>query len=126
MCHSYYEIAYTAAKAANERFGFRKGHTSLIKELEYSSELDFSPAIITAFLQTRIAKLPTDEDVVEPSGGWQNAKATSKEFLLGARSLVLCLIKVAQAMDPLISVFLPSSPEYAIPYACLKSLFVVS
>jgi hypothetical protein len=127
-CNSYYKIAYDAAKAANERLGLRKGHSSLIKELLYSPELDFSPEIITAFLQTRIAKLTKDEVVAEPSGlSWiKKAKAKSKKVISGARSLVLGLIRVAKAMDPLISVLLPSSPEYAIPYGCLKVLFVVS
>jgi hypothetical protein len=126
MCSSYYEIAYTAAKDANKRLGFRKGHQSLIKELEFSSEEDFRPAIITEFLTKSIEKLPKDEVVADPKGLKQKAKALPQKISSGARSLVLGLIKVAQAMDPLISVFLPSSPEYAIPYACLKVIFVVS
>jgi hypothetical protein len=126
ICHSYYEIAYTAAVAANERFGIRKGHKALIKELENSSELDFSPKIITEFLEKMIAELPTDDLVTERVGFGQKALAKTKKVFVGVRSFTLRLITVAQAMDPLIQLFLPSSPEYAIPYACLKVLFVVS
>jgi hypothetical protein len=49
-----------------------------------------------------------------------------KQLTRGAKQLGLGLIKVAQALDSIISVLLPSSPEYAIPYACLKVIFQVS
>jgi hypothetical protein len=103
-----------------------KGQVSLIKELEFSSEVDFHPAIITEFLQQYIKKLPEDEAIVEPLGFGQKAKAKLQAIRGGTRSLVLVLIKVAQAMNPLISVFLPRNPEFAIPYAFLKIMLVVS
>jgi hypothetical protein len=103
-----------------------KSQVSLTKELEFSSELDFRPAIIIEFLQEYIKKFPEDEVATQPLGFGQKAKAKLQAIRGGARSLVLVLVKVAQAMNPLISVFLPRSPEYAIPYAFLKIMLVVS
>ncbi len=103
-----------------------KGQVSLIKELEFSSEQDFCPAIIIEYLQQYIKKFPEDKVVSKPLGFGQKAKAKLQAIHGGARSLVLVLVKVAQAMEPLISVFLPKNPEYSIPYAFLKIMLVVS
>jgi hypothetical protein len=103
-----------------------KGQVSLIKELELSPELGFRPEITIEFLQQYIKKFPEDEVVAEPLGFGQKAKAKLQAIHGGARSLVLVLVKVAQAMNPLISVFLPRNPEYAIPYAFLKIMLAVS
>jgi hypothetical protein len=103
-----------------------KSQVPLTEELEFSLEIDFRPAIIIEFLQQYIKKFPEDEVAAQPLGFGQKAKAKLQAISGGARSLVLVLIKVVQAMNPLISVFLPRNPEYAIPYAFLKIMLVVS
>ncbi|PMD16288.1 hypothetical protein NA56DRAFT_649453 [Hyaloscypha hepaticicola] len=121
----YYAMALNAAKAADERFGARKGHLSIMmKELKHSPELDFDPVTIKSFLEKLVAELKTDEPVIKRRWIVRRLMVATKEAVSGLKTFVLRLIDVAQAMDPLISLLLPSSPEYAIPYACLKVLFV--
>lgn len=72
-------------------------------------------------------KMPDNDEADEAaSGGKRVFQRRAKQLTRGAKQLGLGLIKVAQALDPIISVLLPSSPEYAIPYACLKVIFQVS
>jgi hypothetical protein len=110
-------------KAANNRL--RKAHFSAIEELRLSVDLD--PKVIVKYLEDGVKRMPDNDEADEvASGGKKVFRRRAKQLTRGAKQLGLGLIKVAQALDPIISVLLLSSPEYAIPYACLKVIFQVS
>jgi len=120
---SYYETAFLAAQATKKRL--RKAHFSAMEELRLSADLD--PKVVTKYLEDGVKRMPGSEEADSPGkDGKRKPRQRAKQLAHGAKELGLGLIKLAQALDPVISVLLPSSPEYAIPYACLKVMFQVS
>jgi hypothetical protein len=43
-----------------------------------------------------------------------------------AKKAVYAFVSFVDSVEPILDVFVPSTPEYAVPYACLKLIFKVS
>ncbi|KAL7920173.1 hypothetical protein ACQKWADRAFT_322360 [Trichoderma austrokoningii] len=53
----------------------------------------------------------------------KDKQASKKELLQKVDSSAQVLIKIATQLKPVIDIFIPESPEYSIPYACLWAIF---
>lgn len=56
----------------------------------------------------------------------RDKRASKQELIQKVDSSAHALIKVAMQLKPVIDIFIPQSPEYSIPYACLWAIFKVS
>ncbi|CZR59012.1 uncharacterized protein PAC_08904 [Phialocephala subalpina] len=105
----YYETALKAAGEANTRLmaaQFSDSEKALL-----SQNLD--PGVIVKYFERQQESITLIH---------QQREANPK-LIHRARRLGIGFVKVAMALDPIISIVIPSSPEYAIPYGCLKLIF---
>lgn len=52
-------------------------------------------------------------------------RASKPELLQKVNTSAHVLIKIATQIKPIVDIFIPQSPEYSIPYACLWVIFKV-
>lgn len=55
----------------------------------------------------------------------KDRQASKHELLKRLDSSAHVLIKIAMQLKPILDIFIPQSPEYSIPYACLWAIFKV-
>ncbi|KAH7314232.1 hypothetical protein BKA65DRAFT_118747 [Rhexocercosporidium sp. MPI-PUGE-AT-0058] len=74
---------------------------------------NLSPEVVIKYFETKQQALQAIYEERE----------TNPTLVARVRRIGLKFIKIATALDPIISIVVPSSPEYAIPYGCLKLAF---
>lgn len=56
----------------------------------------------------------------------KDKQASKPEWLQKVTSFADGIVKIAVKIKPIVDIFIPQSPEYSIPYACLWIIFKVS
>lgn len=122
--NSYYQDAITRAKEITKSLK----PELLPQEDQEDFKRDLGKAAVTKFFERHEERFKEEEKEKETRQKEKETRQKEGKIPVGdiAKKAVYVFVSFVESVEPILDVVVPSTPEYAVPYACLKLIFKAS